>query len=351
MIVSSLDWFAHGIVPATLVSLLIRNFAPSGTISKIRDAASAIAVAFVLPFHIYLSIVRPGGFDTFENYAKVGLSGIVVCSTIIIVGKLFFDIPRFRERYHPHFMYAAGTFGGGTRAMFFLGITAPFIPHITVLDMSVFATDPNLAINLLAVFDLGYWLFFNSIIATVFMPRSFPNVAQGETRCKDDTLGKILKYAPIITFVLAVFGFTGELFGKNLSIASHVDVSWIELSRSYLGNLLVFLATIAMILGFERKSVFSATMDVFFILLVRWIPIAVIAVLLFYLNKPLLVLLVVPVFLMAVTPPSSLVASMLHTKGASPEQEKQIHTVVGVWNTFFFFGTVLLAAVIGVFAR
>ena len=300
---------------------------------------SALTLGVLLPVHVILSGTKSEAFEGNLTLGAFFLGGLVSSLAILLVGWIVTERTGLRTRYAPHYKFIASTFAGGGRSIFILTILA------SLLSASLAESGHTTAdlIAWLAVFDVGYWLFYIVVVYDQLMPRLYSDAgAAGRQKSSPDkppfnwwTTGALTGSA----FIAIVGSSTGWLHEAFASAALDVDRIRLAFACAIIG-----LSTLALGVKVRRFRLEETVGDMGILTVVRLAGLAVptaLAVALFP-GWTLVTLVLGLTFLLS--PPSSLIDRMLYWRGAEEREVQHALSLNITWNAL------LLAVGLGLLA-
>jgi len=323
------------------------GFCIRNTISKQKGAKKKIykkfelfAIKILLPIHIFLTIIRSQEYLNFQNFISLALAGIGYSLCALVLAHFITMSGTLKVKCFPHMKYAVSTFGGGGRAVVFIAALQPLLLDNSALNTS---SPSGLSFDALAVFDLGYWLFFCLVIYRYIMPSSYEkSTSKSDSKDKED----LLNIGHKLVVVAAFLGFMIILLGKELFIDSVGGIEKIVFTRDLITGAIVMLSAAALVLRFESVRIGSSWLYICLIVSIR-VGAFILPTLYIYSQYPeFFKLLFIPLVVMVVSPPSSYVHFMLSEVGAKTKAVDQIININASWNILYFV-VVLILLLIG----
>lgn len=345
------------VLGVTIGVILRETVGDKDTLTTIRSMFSFFALTVLLPIHVIFSIVRFQVIDQENAYIWVAFVGVLTTLLTLFVGKLLCLTPILALQ-KPHVKWTAATFGGGGRAV----VLATSMSLLIGSDLQAnHSLDTGDVLNILVIFDLGYWLFFTGFLRPFFMPLTYSGqVLKSEN--KSDYLGLSLK--DMLSSLATLFALITGIVSVSLFDLESVlnSFTFFDQTRKALGLAIVFLTSATVVIAFQRDMSFVAIVGVFTIFIVRLCGITVVLLLLFPLFSAIEFLkifplngseitifyLMFPLALFLLSPPSSFIPAMLEEAGAPNQEVREASTINVLWNLIMFIlvGFTLLVALL-----
>lgn len=309
----------------TALGVLIRQSTTAEQRDSLYTSLSAAILLWLLPFHVLTATLRVGGYKAVSGGLFLMGWGAAFCLGTLLIAML---VTRLKPgaRFRPEMPYIASTFAGGGRAVL---LAAAVSPLVDALGLFPNFGDTGTMIDALAIFDVGYWLFYVLVVSTAIMPMTFrgsPNLGKG-------------LLPPIAVLVGAIAGCAANYLPDGVIDPLLPSVRWT------ITSLIVVFAALSFALKFEVAAVGTAKIDILFILVVRLLAFAPLLVLAWLIVSPdsldMLLLLALMFFC---APPSSLVDKLMLQAGASLQSAQRAIPVSVLWNLPFVLITIALAA-------
>lgn len=332
-------WLYIGSILVGLFFGLISRKANSTEAFKVRlyQQLEFYAVKALLPTHIFLTIIISQGLLNLANFFLLILSGIFFSVIAIVFAHFITRLSIFKSECYPHLQYAAGTFGGGGRAIVLIAALQPFIAANSNLSTS---SSKYILIDTLAIFDLGYWLFFCTVIYSFVMPLSF------KTKIKHSKENSSpLNIGHVMVLIASIASFIIVFIGREKFISFLGGIEIVSYARTIVTALIVIFASTAFGLRFEHTKFGSSLFYIILIFLIRFFAFILPLFFIFFAYPEFFKLLIIPVVILLVSPPSSFLQFMLSDRGASEKSTKQILNINASWNIIYFGFVIILVSI------
>ena len=334
------------LVFGVLIGVILREVVrDKETLRTIRSTFSFFALTVLLPVHVLFSVIRLQVIDQQNAYVLVAFVGILTTLTTLLVGKVF-NLTPISSLQKPHVKWTAATFGGGGRAV----VLATSMSILIGSDMQgSHSLDTGDVLNILVIFDLGYWLFFAGFLRPIFMPLTYKNqILKGENGSYNQGLSLKDMLSSFATFIALVTGVISvSLFDAGTVFKSF---AFFDETRKALGLAIVFLTSATVVIAFQRDLSFVAMVGVFNIFIVRLSGVTIVILLLYPFMSILehsgilpmqdakltIFYLMFPLALFLLSPPSSFIPAMLEEAGAPNHEVREASTINVLWNLIMF---------------
>lgn len=304
-----------------------------------------VAIKVLLPVHIFLTVIRSKGLFNLEDFFLLIFFGIFYSCLAIILAYFITQLAFLKNTCHPHLKYATGTFGGGGRAIVLIAALQPFLSNNSRFSTTDFQ---GASFDALAIFDLGYWVFFCAIIYGYIMPLSFKAI--GKTRDKqvkdeedDGDEEQPLNSGHLAVVLAAVAGTMLVFVGPERVIDAAGGIENVNNLRNLTTAAIVALAAAAFAVRFQAAKFGPSIGFIILIISIRFIAFAGPTYYIAnqyeeYFNN----FLFIPVFIFLVSPPSSFLQFMLSDVGAKEDVTQQVININASWNILYFGFVVIL---------
>jgi hypothetical protein len=311
------------LVGAFIGRIIRRNTSPTQR-DSIYTSVSAAILLWLLPFHVLTATLRAEGYKAISGGLMLMAWGAVFCLGTLLIAMLLTRL-KAAARFRPEMPFVASTFAGGGRAVL---LAAAVSPLVDALGLFSFFGDTGTMIDALAIFDVGYWVFYVVIVSTAIMPMAF----RGSPNIGKDLL-------PPVAILIAAF--VGYVVGY---VPDGVLDPYLPSARWIISSLVVVFAALSFALKFEMSSVNTARVDILFIVVARLLAFAPLLALAWLIVSPdsfgKLALLALMFF---VAPPSSFVDKLLLQAGAPLASAQRVIPIGVLWNLPFVAVTIVLA--------
>jgi hypothetical protein len=318
--------YAICLLVGAVLGRVVRRFVEPAQADRMYGTVSDFIVLVLLPLHVFLATARAKQLQQEHNLWPLMLWGAAFSAATFVAIYLICRAFKPLQSKSPHLAFIGSTFSGGGRTTLLAALLAPLADR---LGLAVLLGSRNTLIDALAIFDVGYWIFY-VLAMQLAMRQSYPPVAApAQSAFKWLGVG--------VAMGLAIFGL--EWFGAGL-------VEQALTHRTLLTNAIVVLAAFTFMLKLDVRADLGVWGDIAILLAGRIAVLVGLYVLLKQAAPHWLILVLLPAALMALSPPSSLVDKMLHGAGA-PESAVQNAIDIGVILNLILLIVLSAATVIG----
>ena len=328
-----LGWVFFGVVIALALRGIGSRLAESR--EEFREAAydlgTLVALRIILPIHVLLTTAIVN-HDKLGKLVAMPVLGGMVCLLVFLFSKLMQLLPAIEGTY-PQSPYLASTFGGGNRGVMMMFAIVTFAPAFVPEE------DLITLVDRFALLDAGYFLFFLIAIRPFLRLGVF-------TKGSDDENKKshIWEWGPILA--CGVVGVVFNLVGKEAlegAIGSDALGYTLQSVRVWVSYAMVFVATTMIVFVITFRFTLENLVKLFVVIIVARllsfliVTAVIVATLVAFDAAPAALdpVMLLPLVILTLCPPSSLADKMLRQDGADIETVELAATLSGVWNFFF----------------